>query len=203
MATRLIRILVTQCLSLVIIAVSLNPTVACQAILLEGLGISQSRGIEPNVEQEHPGMRVYLNSPSEIHIISDRQENVVEFFQRHRIVVGMATVQDLNKIIPSQVMPENFFVAYPSSNDDGSGKIGTYRLSFKLAPVSLEVIQIWKNRHQPNAVSVHIFLERDPLDSELYHFVGWAESNQFSFTPEDSIPFPLNPQELWYKGGSN
>jgi hypothetical protein len=201
MVTRLTQILVTQCLSLAVIAVSLNPAVACQAISLEPLGISQSIGLKPNVKQEHRGMSVYLNSPSEIHLISDREESVVGFFQRHRIVVGMTTAQDLSKILkPSAAISENFVVAYPSYNDDGSGKMSTYILSFKLAPVSSELLQLWNKRNQANPVSVHMFLERDPDDSELYHFVGWAESKKFSFNPEDSLPSPLKPQELWYRG---
>ena len=144
-------------------------------------------------------MGFYLNNPDRIHIISDRQESVVEFFQGHRIVVAMVTLQDLNKTLTtSQVIQNNCFVAYPSFNYDGSGKITTYGLSIKLAPVSLEVIQIWK-KHQPKTVSVKIFLEQDPEDSELYHFVGWTEAERFSFSPEDSVAFSLKPQNLWYR----
>ncbi len=199
MNTQLIKVLFAQYLSFVVLAVNLNPSVANQVNLPDDSGICQNKELQTNIDREKSRMGFYLNNPDGIHIISDRQESVVEFFQGHRIVVAMVTLQDLKQTLTkSQVMQNNCFVAYPSFNYDGSGKIDTYGFAIKLAPVSLEVIQFWK-KYQPNTVSVKIFLEQDSEDSELYHFVGWTEAEGFSFSSEESLALSLKSEDLWYR----
>ena len=188
----------------VVITGSLNPAVANQTAPPERLGMCHSE-LQPDVKQTQGERGILVNSPPEVYIISDRQESVAEFFKRRRLVVGtvMSQVLDITLTTP-QVVQGNCFVAYPSANDDGRGEITTYGLIFKLAPVSLEVVQLWKERHQSNAISVQMFLERDDQDLELYHFVGWTESKQFFLSPElaRSNPSPalFNPKDLWYQG---
>ncbi|WP_232224157.1 hypothetical protein [Mastigocladopsis repens] len=168
-------------------------------------GMCQSNELQPDVKQAQAKRNILLNNPPGVYIISDRKESIAKFFQQRRIVVGTVMSQLLDKtLMMAQVVQRNCFVAYPSSNDDGRGEITTYGLIFKLAPVSPKVAQLWKERHQSNAISVQMFLERDSQDSELYHFVGWAESKQFSFSPElaksNPLPASLNPKDLWYQG---
>jgi hypothetical protein len=201
MVTQLIRILVSQCLGLIAIAVVLNQAVASQAASLERSSISQRKEIQPNIAQGQPRSKVYLNSLSGIHIISDRQESVVEFFQHRRIVVGTVLLKDWNKTLKaSQESQRGGFLSYPSFNDDRSGKTTTYGLIFRLSPVSSDIVQLWEKRRQLDDGSVPIFLERDPKDSKLYHFVGWADAGRLSFFSVDSQPTSLNPQKLWYRG---
>jgi hypothetical protein len=203
MVTPLIRILAAQCLGLMAITVNLNHAVACQTASLKPSGLSQPKELQSNVDQGGTRRRVYLNSQSGIHIISDRKESVVEFFQRRRIVVGTVLLKDWNKTLTaSQSMQDGGFMSYPSYNDDESGKTTTYGLSFNLSPVSSDAMRLWKKRRQLDVVSVPIFLERDPKNSKLYHFVGWADAGRFSFFSADSRSTSLNPQTLWYRGKS-
>ena len=196
---RLIKILIIQYTAVfVVIMGSFNPAVASQASSTQRLGMCQSTELQSNVNQAQVKRDILLNSPYEVYIISDRQESIAEFFQRHRIMVGTVMSQVLSKTLATpQVLQGNCFVAYPSFNDDGKGEITNYGHIFKLAPVSPKVVQLWKERHQPNIISVQIFLERDFKDSELYHFVGWAENKQFSFSPKltkfNPLPAFLNP----------
>ncbi len=188
----------------VVITGTLNPAVVSQASPSER-GMCQSNELQPDVKQAQAKRNILLNNPPGVYIISDRKESIAKFFQQRRIVVGTVMSQLLDKtLMMAQVVQRNCFVAYPSSNDDGRGEITTYGLIFKLAPVSPKVAQLWKERHQSNAISVQMFLERDSQDSELYHFVGWAESKQFSFSPElaksNPLPASLNPKDLWYQG---
>lgn len=206
MRDQLIQILIAQYIVvLVVITGSLNPAVASRATPPEHLGMCQSSDLQPDVRQAQTKRGILVSSPPKLYIISDRQESVTEFFQRHRLVVGTVMSQVLDETLTTpQVVQRNCFVAYPSSNDDGRGEINAYGLIFKLAPVLPEVVQLWKERHQSNATSVRMFLERDSQDSELYHFVGWAESKQFSFSPEQAksnpLPASFNPKDFWYQG---
>lgn len=206
MRDQLIQILIAQYIVvLVVITGSLNPAVASRVTPPERLGMCQSSDLHPDIKQAQAKRGILVNSPPGVYIISDRQESVAEFFQRRRLVVGTVMLQVLDKTLTTpQAVQGNCFVAYPSSNDDGRGEITTYGLIFKLAPVPPEVVQLWKERHQSNAISVQMFLERDSQDSELYHFVGWVESKQFSFSPElaksNPLPASFNPKDLWYQG---
>jgi hypothetical protein len=204
MITKLIRILVVQCFGLVAIALILNhPIAASQASSLERSSLSQRKELQPTVALGQPKTKVYLNSLSGIHIISDRQENVVEFFQHRRIVVGTVLLNDWNKTLTaSQESQRGGFISYPSFNDDRSGKTTIYGLIVKLSPISSDIVRLWEKRRQLDDVSVPIFLERDPKDSKLYHFVGWADAGRLSFFSADSRLTSINPQTLWYRGKS-
>jgi hypothetical protein len=204
MITQLIRIFVAQCLGLVAIALTLNhPTAASQASSLERSSLSQRKELQPTVALGQPKTEVYLNSLSGIHIISDRPESVVEFFQHRRIVVGTVPLKDWNKTLAaSQESQRGGFLSYPSFNDDKSGKTTTYGLVFKLSPVSSDIIRLWEKRRQPDDGSGPMFLERDPKNSKLYHFVGWADAGRLSFFSADSRLTSVNPQTLWYRGKS-
>jgi hypothetical protein len=201
MVTQLTRILVAPCLGLMAIALTLDQAVASQASSLERSSLSQRKELQPNVAQGQPKTKVYLNSLSGIHIISERQESVVEFFQHHRIVVGTVLLKDWDKAFTaSQESQRGGFLSYPSFNDDKSGKTTTYGLVFRLSPVSSDIVRLWEKRRQPDDGSKPIFLERDPKDSKLYHFVGWADAGRLSFFSAASQPTSLNPQNLWYRG---
>jgi hypothetical protein len=204
MVIQLTRTLIAPCLGLVAISLTLNnQAVASQATSLQRLGISQRKELQPTIALERPKTKVYLNSLSGIHIISDRQESVVKFFQHRRIVVGTVLLKDWNKTFTApQESQRGGFLSYPSFNDDKSGQTTTYGLVFRLSPVSSDIVRLWEKRHQPDDGSVPIFLERDLKDSKLYHFVGWADAGRLSFFSANSQPTSLNPQTLWYRGKS-
>ncbi len=166
-------------------------------------GICQGKKNQAIVKQEQTSQKFYLNHSNGIYVVSDRQESFTASFKRRRIMAG--------KVI-SEYLPETFaaaavaqsqcFVSYPSYNDDGSGKVTTYGLSFDLAPISPEIIHFWRNRPQSKKGWTTILLETDPQDSRLYHFVGWAEDQQFSFFSGELKGDSLNRRSLWYQGKS-
>jgi hypothetical protein len=165
--------------------------------------LSQRKELQPNVVQGLPKTKVYLNNRSGIHIISDRKESVVEFFQHHRIVVGTVLLKDWEKTFTAfQESQRGGFLSYPSFNDDRSGKTTTYGLVFRLSSVSSDIVRLWEKRRQSDDGSEAIFLERDPKDSKLYHFVGWADAGRLSFFSANSRLTSLNPQTLWFRGKS-
>lgn len=186
-------------LGIAILISSQNSAVA----LPRGDGICQGKKNQAIVKQEQTSRKFYLNHSNGIYTVSDRKESFATSFKRRRIMAGKVISEYLPKTFAAATAAQSqCFVSYPSHNDDGSGKVTTYGLSFDLAPISLEIIQFWRNRPQSNNGWTVILLEADPQDSRLYHFVGWAEDQQFSFFSGELKGGSLNRRSLWYQGKS-
>jgi hypothetical protein len=143
---------------------------------------------------------VYFHSANGVYLVSDRPETLTASFNRRHIIAGQAIAQYLPQTLSNGALQQNqCFVSYPSFNDDDSGKVTTYGLSFKLAPISSKVIQFWKSLPQSNVSWTTILFEPDSQDPKLYHFVGWAENHQFSFFSEETENGSVNRRSLWYQ----
>jgi hypothetical protein len=200
----LIQILIAQCLGFVIIAEDANSAIAAPNRSTVPLSGGQSSQLQVTMSQNQPQAGVRLNTPAGIYLISDRQESVVDFFQHRRIVSGASTRQDVDEMIAAPTIVKDQFLAYPSFNDDKSGEVNAFGLPYKLAAISPELIRLWKEKQPNTNNAIYIFLERDSQDPNLYHLVGWVESDRFSFSPGEIGPNPLSgllqPKELWYQG---
>jgi hypothetical protein len=172
-----------------------------------GMCHSQIAPINPKLAQTPK--KVYLQHSNGIYIFSDRQESFAASFNRRRIIAGKVIAKYLPPVLAAATVEQGqCFVSYPSFNDDRSGKVTTYGLAFKLAPISSETLQLWKTHHQSNVNWTTIFLEPDAQNSKLYHFVGWDENSRFSFFAKESAEDVQNRQSasisgrelLWYQG---
>jgi hypothetical protein len=203
-------ILGVSCLSLAITTGSQNLAVAAPS----GFGMCRCQTVPVKPQQlartpQQAPKQVYLQHSNGIYILSDRPESFATSFNRRRIIAGKVIAKYLPPVLAAATIEqEQCFVSYPSFNDDRSGKVTTYGLAFKLAPISAETLQLWKTRHQSNVNWTTIFLEPDAQNSKLYHFVGWDENSRFSFFAKESAEDVLNRQSasisgrelLWYQG---
>jgi hypothetical protein len=189
-------------LTLTVIVSSHNPTIAKSS----GFGMCNGQKSPVSIKPAQAHKKVYLKNSDGVYIVSDRQESFTASFKRRRIVAGKTIGQYLPETLEAATTEQGqCFVSYPSFNDDKSGKVTTYGIAFKLAPIPPEVLQIWKNRPQTNVSWTTILLERDSQDAKLYHFVGWVEKDQFSFSSEgESIDHSFGSaagrESLWYQG---
>jgi hypothetical protein len=200
-------------LSLAIIISSHNPIVAKSS----DFGMCHDQKLQVSTKPARAQKKFYLKKSDGVYIVSDRQETFATSFQRRHIVAGKTIREYLPEVLEAGTTEQGqCFVSYPSYNDDKSGKVTTYGIAFKLAPIPPEVLQLWKNRPKSNISWTTILLERDSQDAKLYHFVGWAEKDQFSFFSEetkgDSIAFGASGaidhsfgsdsgrKSLWYQG---
>jgi hypothetical protein len=199
------RILGASCLGLAVIIGNHNLAIAKSS----GFGMCHDQKVLASAKPAQPFKKVYLKNSDGVYIVSDRQETFATSFQRRHIVAGKTIGEYLPEVLEAGTTEQGqCFVSYPSYNDDKSGKVTTYGIAFKLAPIPPEVLQLWKNRPKSNISWTTIFLERDSQDAKLYHFVGWAEKDQFSFFSEeiegDSIDHRFGSaagrKSLWYQG---
>jgi hypothetical protein len=199
-------------LSLAIIISSHNPIVAKST----GFAMCHDQKSQVSTKPAQAQKKFYLKNSDGVYIVSDRQETFAASFKRRRIVAGKTIGEYLLEVLEAGTTEQGqCFVSYPSFNDDKSGKVTTYGMAFKLAPIPSEVLQLWKNRPKSPSWTT-ILLERDSRDAKLYHFVGWAEKDQFSFfsgeIKKDSIAFGASGaidhsfgsaagrKSLWYQG---
>jgi hypothetical protein len=198
-------ILSALCLSIATIVSSHSAVAATPG----GFGMCNDQKNQAVTQSVQTSKKFYLQNSNSIYIVSDRQESFTASFKRRRIVAGKTIGEYLPGVLEAATTEQRqCFVSYPSYNDDKSGKVTTYGIAFKLAPIPPEVLQLWKNHHQSNISWTTILLERDSQDTKLYHFVGWAEKDQFSFfsgeTEGDSIDHSFGSasgrKSLWYQG---
>jgi hypothetical protein len=198
-------ILGVSCLGLAIMIGRHNLAVAAP----NDFGLCHGQTAPVNPKLARTPKQVYLQHSNGVYIFADRPESFSTSFNRRRIIAGKVIAKYLPAVLAATtVEQEQCFVSYPSFNDDRSGKVTTYGLAFKLAPIPAETLRLWKNRHQTQVGWTTIFLERDAQNSQLYHFVGWAENGRFSFFAEESTADGQNRQStsvsgrelLWYQG---
>jgi hypothetical protein len=197
--------LATSYFALAIMIGSQNLTVAAPS----GFGMCHTQTAPVKPKLARTPKQVYLQQSNGVYIFSDRPESFAKSFNRRRIIAGKVIAEYLPAVLAAaNVEQEQCFVSYPSFNDDRSGKVTTYGLAFKLAPISAETLQFWKTRHQSQVGWTTILLERDEQNSKLYHFVGWDENSRFSFFDKESAEDGQNRQSasisgrelLWYQG---
>jgi hypothetical protein len=84
-------------------------------------------------ETKKPAEVSLVNKAKDIHIISDREEPILDCFRRNRILIGGVVVEELNKVIEAKKPLPKFFVNYASQNDDAK-KASTFGATVELAP---------------------------------------------------------------------
>jgi hypothetical protein len=127
-----------------------------------------------------------------IAVVTDRSENIVEFFQRNHILVGQ-----MKKIQPLDITkPTSLFLQQPSNNFQGQNQ-SNYSAQFNIAPASA----VFRSAKFP--VSSNILFIQDTMDERLFHPVGYmTHSSQKFFASNAAIAGEkLTTQNFIYRPG--
>jgi hypothetical protein len=198
------KILSASCLALTIMIGNHHSAMAKSS----DFGMCHGQKSQVSTRPAQASKKVYLKNSNGVYIFSDRQESFKASFNRRRIMAGKTIAKYLPQVLEATSLEQiQCFVSYPSFNDDGSGKVTTYGLAFRLAPIPPEIAQLWKNHHQSDISWATILLEQDAQDAKLYHFVGWVDKEKFSFfsdEPEGDSPnyrshSAFSRKSLWYR----
>src|SRR5262245_54066128 len=69
-------------------------------------------------KKETPGEFSLVNKAKDIHVVSDRDESILDYFQRNHVIIGGVGPKELSKILKAEKPLAKFFVNYASYNDD-------------------------------------------------------------------------------------
>jgi hypothetical protein len=133
-------------------------------------------------KKEKPAAFTVQNKAKDLRVVSDRDEPILDFFRRNRILVGVVLPEGLKKVLEAREPLTKFFVSYASQNDDPA-KASTFGATLEIAPPTEAVAKLL-NEHKPDGkkkLSMTLILRRDEKKSGLYHVVGCTERTSVGF----------------------
>lgn len=141
-------------------------------------GVKDKAGKEPPEKKE-----LVLHSASKgVAVVSDRDETIPAFFQRHRIIVGRLDVKKLKRLVEAKEPEKMLFVNYTSHNDDEK-KMELFGDFLTVTPVNSAVDALIAGyvKEKKNPVYVNVVLKRDARDAAVYHVVGLIHPTTVGF----------------------
>jgi hypothetical protein len=152
---------------------------------------------------EQPRSFTLVNKGKDIHVVSDRDEDIVKFFQRHHVVVG-SIVEDADRFTEAKEPLKMVFVSYTSYNDDPA-KHALFGAYLTLAPLSPEIAKLVAEpnpqKEGKKRFKGTLILRRDAKDENLYHIVGYMKPTPVGFFSRDKAmpPDDFSPADLRFK----
>jgi hypothetical protein len=183
------------------------PRVAVSALFLLGVGVLLAPWAAPAGEggkEKKAGTVALVNPAKDIHVLSDRKEELVNFFHRSRVIVGGLRLEDLKQALKAAKPREKVFLNYTSHNDDRN-KEELFGSIVKLAPITGEAAQLLETQMKgpdgKERFSVTVILKRDAADAELYHAVGYTDRSSVCFFSrgERKAPDTFSPPDLRFQ----
>jgi hypothetical protein len=152
-----------------------------------------------NAEKSPPEFAL-MNKAKDIHIISDRDEPLLDCFRRNRMLVGGVVPESLDKIIQAKEPLAKFFVNYASQNDDPR-LASTFGAFLEIAPPARSVVKLLQ-RHRKE-LGPTLILRRDERKANLYHVVGCTDRTSVGFFDNDkkNPADGFSQKDLCFKGG--
>jgi hypothetical protein len=127
---------------------------------------------------------VLVDAGQSLFLFSERPEQVPEFFQRNRVVIGDLWQKELDKLSHAKEPTAKLFLSYTSANDDPE-KAARYGDWLTLAPLPPEVAALIDKHAEPKRADgdrqVTLILRRDAERADLYHVVGLTTHSPVSF----------------------
>lgn len=138
----------------------------------------------PLAMAEEPKKEVPLvNKAKDIHVLSDRDEPILDHFRRNRILVGAVVPEELTKILMAKTALPKFFVTYASQNDDAT-KVSTFGAYLEIAPPTAAALKLLEE-HKKQKLALTLVLRRDDKKAGLYHVVGCTPRTPVGFFDND------------------
>jgi hypothetical protein len=150
-----------------------------------------------------PAEFTLVNKAKDIRVISDRDESILDYFRRNRILVGTVLPEGLKKVLEARKPLKKFFLSYASQNDDPA-KASTFGASPDVAPPSAAVVKLLE-KHRPDGkkkLGLTLILRRDDTKPGLYHVVGCTERTPVGFfdNGKENATDGFSQKDLRYKG---
>src|SRR5438105_3008159 len=98
-------------------------------LLLASCALAEDR------KDEKPAAHALKNKAGDVHVVSDKDEAVLNYFRRHRLVVGSLGDKETAKVLEAKKPLDGVFFSYASHNDDPE-KGSTFGATLKVAPLS-------------------------------------------------------------------
>jgi hypothetical protein len=155
------------------------------AALIFVLGLATLATYADEPKKEKPAEVTLVNKAKDIHVISDRDEPILDYFRRQHIVVGTVLPEGLKKIRDAKDPLTKFFISYASQNDDRD-KASTFGATIEIAPPREPVLKLL-GEHAPDGkkVELTLILRLDPKKPGLYHVVGCTARTSVGFFDND------------------
>jgi RNA polymerase sigma factor (sigma-70 family) len=139
---------------------------------------------------------VLQNPARDITIISDRDETLVEFFRRQRVMVAGITEKDFNAAAAATKPSDRIFLNYASHNGD-TPMIATYGSYLRLAPLNPRLVDMVLAPEQWALVLI-----ADAKNPEVWHAVGFTKRSSVGFfaSKEKKNNDDFAPADLHFAG---
>jgi RNA polymerase sigma factor (sigma-70 family) len=122
-----------------------------------------------------PSRFVLKNPAGDITVFSDRDEKLVEFFRRQRVMVAGVTKKDFTTAAGATRPTDKVFVNYSSQNDD-SVLNATYGAYVRLTPIRAELVEMI-----PDPDKSALVLVPDAKQQDVWHVVGFTTRSSVGF----------------------
>jgi len=147
------------------------------------VSVATAAPVPRKVEKE----RVVSNPAKDIHVVTDRDESVKDYFTRTRLVVGWVPMRKESDEEPgiSNVLeatdPDKVMAHRPSLNDEkDKGWFGKY---LKVAPPTPAVVELLKDIQKQKGAEL-IFRKGD---DGLHHVVGYTTRKNGGFFSDEAV----------------
>src|SRR5262249_52685213 len=150
------------------------------AVVLASFAFAEDR------KEEKPPAHLLTNKAKDVHVVSDKQEPILDFFRRTRLLVGVMQVKEIDKLLEAKKPLDKQFVNYASHNDDPN-KGSTFGAHLKIATPSQDVAALIK-KHKPDGkkkLNLTLVVRRDDKNANLYHVVGCTGRTPVGFCDND------------------
>lgn len=172
-------------------------TAFLSALCLMTIALARPEAQAGGLKRQDPAEFTLVNKAKDIHVVSDRDESILDFFGRTRILLGevldksaVPAESDLEKLLQAKEVLTKFWVSYPSKNDDPQGP-AFYGAWIKVAPPSAAVLKLF-NDHKPDGKDGHVrvvtlILRPDEKVPDMYRVIGFTERHSLWFFGADTV----------------
>lgn len=174
-------------------------TFARRAVVVAALLVLGPAAGADEPKKEKPTEFTLVNKVKDIRVVSDRDEAILDFFRRNRVLVGAVVPEELKKITEAKDVLPKFFVNYASQNDDPQ-KASTFGATIDVAPPPETVARLLGDAKKKTRLT--LILRRDEKKDGLYHVVGCTERTPVGFFDDDkkNATDGFSQKDLCFKG---
>jgi hypothetical protein len=137
-------------------------------------------------KKEKPTAFPLVNKAKDIFVISDKDEPILDYFQRQHVIIGVVVFDEFKKVREAKDTLSQFFINYASQNDDPK-KASTFGAHIDVAPPTEAVLKLLGEQAPDGkkAPDVVLILRRDDKKPGLYHVVGCTKRSAVGFFSVD------------------
>lgn len=157
------------------------------AVLFFASGALSPAGAAEPQEKAEPTAPVkaelLVDEGKSLFVLADRQEKIRDFFVGNRVVVGIISQKDLDRLTEAKAPIEKLFLNYTSANDDPE-KSARYGDNLTIAPLRADVkalIEKETPKGDKDLQEATVILQADAHTANLYHIVGVTTHSSVSF----------------------